>query len=420
VEVTSFSRKATMIDIAPRTLSPVRRVSHGWGFRVIAFAFAVNLSFSTLPTPLYAFYQQRDGFPTFVVTIVFAAYAVGVMASLYLAGHVSDWLGRRRVILAATLAEALSAVIFLAWPEVPGLIVARLVCGAGIGALTATATAHLSELRAIARPQEDPGRAGLVATVVNMGGLALGPLVGGFFAQFARGPLTTPFVVFLVLLLVSALAVSLVPETVERREERPAYRPQRVSLPPAARPAFFGAAIGVFAAFAITGLFMALAPTLLAQGLHESGRLLAGVAAFSMLGSAALAQLLFAPMATGLQLRIGYASMVAGLVVLPVSVFDPTLWLFFAGSILAGAGVGLGFRASVGTVAALADPLARGEVLAALFLAAYAGLVVPVLSVGLAVVWVPSSVALLGFSVAELVLLGFSARRAFSGAAVRR
>ncbi|MDT8913401.1 MFS transporter [Amycolatopsis sp. PS_44_ISF1] len=410
-----------MLAITARTPSspPVGRVSHGWGFRVIALAFTVSLSFSTLPTPLYSLYQQRDGFPTFVITVVFAAYAVGVMVSLYLAGHVSDWLGRRRVILAATLTQALSAVIFLVWPEVPGLVLARLVCGAGIGALTATATAHLSELRAVAKPQEDPGRAALVSTVVNMGGLALGPLAGGLFAQFVAGPLTTPYLVFLVLLLLSALAVSLVPETVERREERPAYRPQRVALPAGARPAFVGAALGVFAAFAITGLFSALAPTLLAQGLHQPGRLLAGVAAFVMVGSAALAQLLFAPIATRAQLKIGYTLMVAGLVVLPISVLVPTLWLFFAGSVLAGAGLGLGFRASVGTVAALADPRARGEVLAALFLAAYAGLVVPVLAIGLALVWVPSPVALLGFSVAELVLLGFSARRAFGGAAAR-
>ncbi len=60
-------------------------------------------------------YQQRDGFPTYVITVIFASYAVGVMASLYLAGHVSDWLGRRRIALLAVLAEALSAVVFLVW-----------------------------------------------------------------------------------------------------------------------------------------------------------------------------------------------------------------------------------------------------------------------------------------------------------------
>lgn len=402
-----------MVTTAPPALTAPAgwRVSHGWGFRVIAFAFAACLAFSTVPTPLYALYQQRDGFPTFLVTVVFAAYAVGVMASLYLAGHVSDWLGRRRVILASTLAEALSAVLFLLWPEVPGLLIARFVCGAGIGALTATATAHLSELRAVTRPDQDLGRSGLIATVVNMGGLGLGPVVGGVFAQYIDGPLTSTFVVFLVVLLVAAFAVCLVPETVERREERPAYRPQRVSLPAGARPAFVGAAIGVFAAFAITGLFMSLAPTLLAEGLHEHSRMLAGVTAGSMLGAAAVAQVIFASMASRAQLRLGFVLMPIGLAVLSAAALLPSLALFLAGSVIAGSGMGLGFRAAVGTVAALADPLSRGEVLAGIFLAAYAGLVVPVLLVGMTLLWVPSPLALVGFSTAELVLLGFSAWR---------
>ncbi|MBB4684206.1 MFS transporter [Amycolatopsis jiangsuensis] len=397
-----------------RPLASIRwlpQVSHGWGFRIIAVAFAVSLAFSTVPTPLYALYQRRDGFPTFLITVIFAAYAVGVMVSLYLAGHVSDWLGRRRVILAATLAEALAAALFLVWPDVAGLLVARLVCGAGIGALTATATAHLSELRALARPDEDPGRAALAATVVNMGGLGIGPLIGGLFAQYATGPLTTTFVVFLGVLLLSALAVALVPETVERPAQRPAYRPQRVSLPSGSRALFAGAAIGVFAAFAITGLFTALAPTLLAQGLHEPGRLLSGVTAFALLGAAALAQLVLSRLSSRTQLRLGYTLMPLGLVVLSTAALLTSLPVFLAGAVLAGAGVGLGFRASVGTVAALADPHARGEVLAALFLAAYAGLVIPVLTVGLALVWVSSPTAFVGFSVVELLLLGFAGRR---------
>jgi MFS family permease len=394
------------------TTAPARlRVSHGLGFRVIAAAFGTALAFSTVPTPLYALYQQRDGFPTFVVTVVFAAYAVGVMLSLYLAGHVSDWLGRRRVILAGLLAEAVAAALFLLWPDVPGLIVARLVSGAGIGALTATATAHLSELRAHAHPAGDPGRSGLIATVVNAGGLALGPLAGGFFARFADEPLRTPFAVFLVVLLLEAAAVSLVPETVERREERPAYRPQRISLPPAARAEFAGAALGVFAAFALSGLFMALAPSLLVHELHETSRLLAGIAPFTMLGSAAVAQLAFARLGTRPQLRSGFALMGAGLVLLAVSAFEASLPLFFVAAVLSGAGFGLGFRASVGTVAALAGPLTRGEVLAALFLAAYAGLVLPVLLTGLALLWLPGPVVLAGFAVLELLLLGKSAQR---------
>lgn len=159
------------------------RFAHGPGFWTIAAAFLTTMAFSTVPTPLYAIYQQRDGFPTFLITVIFAAYAVGVMASLYLAGHVSDWLGRRQVALLAVLAEVVAALIFLFWPEVPGLLIARFVSGVGVGILTATATAHLSELRKIARPDEDPSRSALISSMVNLGGLAFGPLIGGLLAS---------------------------------------------------------------------------------------------------------------------------------------------------------------------------------------------------------------------------------------------
>ena len=381
------------------------RFAHAPGFWVIAAAFLTTMAFSTIPTPLYAIYQQRDGFPTYVITVIFASYAVGVMASLYLAGHVSDWLGRRRVALLAVLAEALSAVIFLIWPEVPGLLLARFICGVGVGVLTATATAHLSELRQIARPGEDPSRSALISSMVNLGGLAFGPLVGGLLAQYVSSPLERPYEVFLVLLLISAVGIALVPETVERLEERPAYRPQRVALPSSARPLFFASAIGAFAAFAIFGLFTSLAPTFLAGVLHHTSRLLAGVVTFAVFIAGAVSQAVFVRLTRPAQLRLGLVAMSVGLVGVAVGGLIPNLYLFVIGGIVAGAGVGLVFRGAVATAASLADPSSRGEVLAALFLIAYAGLAIPVLAIGLGIALLPAEVALLLFSALILILV---------------
>src|SRR5689334_1868560 len=67
--------------------SGTARLPAGASFWVLALVFAVAMAFSTIPTPLYAFYQQRDGFSTFMITVVFAAYSVGVIGSLFLAGH---------------------------------------------------------------------------------------------------------------------------------------------------------------------------------------------------------------------------------------------------------------------------------------------------------------------------------------------
>lgn len=387
------------------------RFSHGTGFWVIAAAFLITMAFSTVPTPLYAIYQRRDGFPTFLITVIFATYAVGVMASLYLAGHVSDWLGRRRVALLAVLAEAVSAAIFLAWQDVPGLLLARFISGVGVGALTATATAHISELRQIARPEQDPSRSALISSMVNLGGLAFGPLVGGILAQYVSAPLERPYEVFLVLLLLSAIGIALVPETVERLEERPAYRPQKVALPSAAKPLFFATAAGAFAAFAIFGLFTSLAPTFLAGTLHHTSRLLAGVVTFAVFVAGALSQVVFVQLSRQRQLQLGLVLMSAGLVGVAVGGLAPSLWLFVAGGVVAGAGVGLVFRGAVATAASLADAGSRGEVLAALFLIAYAGLAVPVLSIGIGIAFLPAQVALLLFSAIILVMVNVAGAR---------
>ena len=95
------------------------------GLLSVFLAFLSVMAFSTVPTPLYTLYQARDGFSVFVITVIFAAYAVGVVLALFFAGHVSDWYGRRRVLIPAILLSAISAVVFLFWRDLPGLLVGR-------------------------------------------------------------------------------------------------------------------------------------------------------------------------------------------------------------------------------------------------------------------------------------------------------
>src|SRR6201996_2245183 len=161
-----------------------RMARHRVGFWLVAYAFAVTMAFSAVPTPLYVLYQARDGFGSITLTLIFAMYAVGVVLSLLLAGHLSDWAGRRRMLAAAIAVNLISGVVFLTWYSVPGLLVARFVSGISIGLLTATATAHLTELhRAARRPagsgESRPsggsgGLANAVSTAANLGGIGLG------------------------------------------------------------------------------------------------------------------------------------------------------------------------------------------------------------------------------------------------------
>jgi MFS family permease len=260
------------------------------GFWIVALAFTTAMAFTTVPTPLWSLYAARDRFSSLTITIVFAVYALAVALSLFLVGHLSDSYGRRRVLLPALALEILAGVVFITWPSLPGLMLARVLSGLGVGAVTATATAWLPELRGAGSSR----RAEIVATAATLGGLGLGGLISGVFAQWAGHALLVPFVVFTVALLVAWVALLLVPETRRRQLPRPRYRPQRVSVPPASRARFFGAALGAAITFSVLGLLTSLAPSFLAGTLHQPSHALAGAVAFAVFAMAALAQTLTA------------------------------------------------------------------------------------------------------------------------------
>lgn len=379
------------------TVSTRSRVSHGAGFWIVATTFLLVMAYSTVPTPLYALYQARDGFPVSTITVIFAAYAVGVVFSLFFVGHISDWVGRRRMLLIAILISALSAALFLLWSSVEGLIVARVVNGVSIGVLTATATAHLGELRAVARPDENSIVAASVAGASNLGGLALGPLIGGLFAEFLPNPLVLPHAVFLVALVIAAIVMVSVPETVEQSEPRRRYRPQRLAVPASSRGAFIAAGFGAFAGFALLGLFTSLAPTILIGTFDAPDHLLAGVTTFSVFGAAALGQVLLARLPLQRQLLIATVSCGIGLAAVAAGAVLPKLGVFLVGGVIAGLGVGVLFKSAIATAGSLADPARRGETLSLVFLIAYCGLALPVLAIGFALTFAPEIDVLLIF-----------------------
>src|SRR5437762_7760961 len=58
------------------------------------------LAASAAPTPMYALYAKQWGFSALATTVVFGVYALAVLAGLLTFGRVSDYIGRRPVLLA--------------------------------------------------------------------------------------------------------------------------------------------------------------------------------------------------------------------------------------------------------------------------------------------------------------------------------
>jgi len=371
------------------------------GFWVVALAFMTVMAFTTVPTPLWSLYAQQDHFSSFTVTIAFGVYALAVALSLFLAGHLSDWHGRRKVLLPAIALQILAAVVFAVWPVLPGLLVGRILSGLGVGAVTATATAWLADLEIIGAR-----RAQLVAIGANLGGLGLGGLISGALAEWTSSALLVPFVVFAILLAMAWVGVLTAPETHRSISPTPRYRPQRISVPSRSRGRFLAAAIGAVITYAVFGLLTSLAPSFVAGTLHEPSHLLAGAVPFAALATAAIAQILTSTRTTHEVLAAAIPAILAGLALLTIAVWlpSPSLGVFLVGDILVGAGGGLMFKGAIATVSEISAPEHRAEALAGLFLAAYLGLAVPVIGLGALTQIASTRVSLLVF--AGLLALG--------------
>jgi MFS family permease len=364
------------------------------------------MAFTTLPTPLWPIYQRTDGLSTTSVTVAFSAYAVGVLVALFLGGHLSDWMGRRRILVPAILAEVVSAVIFILWHPLAGLLLARFVSGLGIGLVTATATAYLIDLRSKARPDGGPRVADQVATAANLGGLGLGPIISGLTARYLPDPLISAYLIFAVLLVLALVMIFIVPETVERHHRR--YRPQRVSVPADARARYLLLGVAGFVAFALFGLFSSLAPKILDSSLGISSTVITGLVSGLVFLLAVASQLVFGGVSNGRQVAWGLAALAAGFLLLVISGFSQATVPFLAGAVLGGVGAGLTFKGVISSARQMAAAEVRGEAIAGMFLAAYLGLVIPVVGLGLASHAVPLEKGLAWFSVIALIVLGLT------------
>src|ERR1700722_10057570 len=90
---------------------PLPRPRFGHISPTLAFA-GVTVSFLGLflaagaPSPLFRLEQQQWGFPIFLLTIAFAIYALTLLFALLVVGSLSDYIGRRPVLITALAVEA--------------------------------------------------------------------------------------------------------------------------------------------------------------------------------------------------------------------------------------------------------------------------------------------------------------------------
>ena len=358
---------------------PRRRLPRGFAYVGVAYTFGVTMLGTTLPTPLYPLYEQQYGFGSLMTTIIYAAYAVGVLAALLLIGSASDAMGRRPLLVAGLVASILSALVFVTDAGLVALFVGRVLSGISAGIFTGTATVALVELALPARR----GRASILASSVNMLGLGCGPLLAGLLAAWLPAPLHLPYLADLVLLIPAFLVLWFLPETVREPSGRwPA--PRRPGVPAEARAVFIPAALVAFAAFAVFGLVTSIEPAFLGSLLHLPSPALAGVIVFAMFAGSALGQIGLTRLTGRAALPVGCVVLIAGLAGIASALAFESLALVIAGTIIVGIGQGVTFSAGLAAVAAASPPDRRAETVSTFFVVAYVAISIPVVLVGVA------------------------------------
>jgi MFS family permease len=361
-----------------RTTDRHHHLPHPTAFWLVAGAFVVLLFGVTLPTPLYVVYQSEWGFSAGLLTAVFAIYAGGVLTALLFFGRASDQVGRRAALLGAVAIAGVSTVVFLLASGVTWLFFARLLSGLAAGLTQGTAAAALAELE----PRRDQRRAALVSSTVSTGAAGIGPLLAGFLVQYAGWRTHLVFVIYLVCLLLAAVALVRVPEPVPERH-RLTVRLQRPAVPADARAPFLAAVSAAISIAALLGLFVSLVPSFLGQAMHQRNHAVAGLVVFLLFAVATASQVAFHRLTPRHALFSGFVSLVVGLALFLIGLDVPSLGAFIAGTVFAGIGAGLGLMGALATANRTAPPERRGEVMSGFFLAVYGGMSLPALAVGI-------------------------------------
>ena len=305
--------------------TPARR--RRGAFWLVGLTLVAFLAASSAPSPLYVVFQERWGFSALTLTTVFASYAIALLVALVTVGGISDFLGRRPVLLAALALEAVSMVVFLVAHDVPLLVLARVVQGLATGAATGVASAALVDLQPAGTQL-----GGVVNGAAATGGLALGALASGLLVQYAAHATTLVFVVLLAAFVVLAVPLYFLPETVSRRPGALRSLAPRLAVPPQARATFVAVLPIVVATWSMGALYLSLGPSIAAGVLGLTSHLAGALVVTVFTGSGAVAAVAARNRPARPVMLAGAAVLAAGTTLAVLGVHTGDASVFFLGT----------------------------------------------------------------------------------------
>ncbi|OII70363.1 MULTISPECIES: MFS transporter [unclassified Streptomyces] len=352
-------------------------VGGGFAVAAVTFAFWITMAGTTAPTPLYPLYGGAFGFSPFTVTVIFAVYALGVVCGLLVFGRLSDQIGRRPTLVAATGLSVAAAALFLVAQNVAVLLLARVVSGFSAALVTGAATAALTELV----PPDGRVRPATLALFANMGGLAGGTLLAGVLADIAPAPLRTPWVVMLALAAAGLVGAACTRESAAHRSG-PSLQLQPLHVPAEIRSDFLRSAMAAGAGFSVLGVLTAVTGLFLGQVLHQPSHTLAGFAVFLAFACTALGQLLNRFVSPAAALPAACAGLILAGALIIAAMATGSLAPLLAAAVANGLATGVAISHGIGGITTRSAPQHRGASVSTFFAILYSMLAVPAIGVG--------------------------------------
>src|SRR6202046_2890609 len=331
---------------------------------------------SAAPTPIYRFYRETLGLTPFAITFIFAVYSFTMIVAFLTIARLSDYVGRKPMILLALGLNAVALLLFFVAESAGTLVLARAVQGVA----PAVALATLGALIADTAPQW----AATLNSVTAFMGLALGALISGVFVTFAPWPTHLVYALLLGVTLGEMVILAWVAETTSRKAGAWSGMKPRLTVPKAAAAPMARLFPLTLSAWALGGFYLSLMPSLMIEATGiRSPRVGAAVVSALMI-SGGLASLASRTFDAGKTVRASAALLAIGVVLTLFAIAAGSSAGMVFGTIVAGLGFGASYGASLRVLLPLALGHERAGLLSAYFVESYLAFALPAIAAGLA------------------------------------
>lgn len=338
---------------------------------------------STAPSPLYGLYQEKWAFASVVLTALFAAYSIGVLASLMILGRVSDRLSDRRwIIVPALVVVAIGSLVFAVAPSLAWLFAGRVLAGVGTGALVGSSNAALGDLDQIRGTKV----AAVVGSIAFTVGAAVGPIATSIALHYDVWPTVTPFVFNAMVACVAATALSLVgfARKAAAGTAGSASHPAQ-SFAQAMRPVwpdFLLACAILLVAWSVGSVLTALGPSMVMMIMKSNDRATAGLVVSVFQVCAGFSQFLSPRLVRRNAVRLACMLLVLAWIGCTWSIWTVSPVPFALAAVAAGIGYGAAFVGCTSKVNEIAPPAHRARVGSLFMMAGYLGAGLSILGLG--------------------------------------